>query len=202
MIYVSFLFMGNLRFADKLGGKEFVVDEGYLPLLNVLKLHPEVRSHICSSGFTTLRLQERFPAVINGIREGIAEERVRIGTNGFEHVLLPTLSVFAQEKNVQLGVELDRSAYGQQPTGFWPSDGCWDSTAAKPLRDSGVEWVYYGNIASSNPGRSYFNDWTEVEHFMPFTIQGPEGSSIVSVHPLEHNNNAGRDGLGDHERCD
>ena len=136
MLYISFIFMGNLRFSY-MPDKDFIVNEGYLPLLDIFKEYPEVRLDICSSGYTTLQLQDKYPGVIEGIKQGLVEKRINISTNGFEHVFLPHLTLFSQERLIKKGVEIDMSVYGQQPSGFWPSDCLWDSTVIKPLREIG-----------------------------------------------------------------
>ncbi len=183
MLYVSFFFMANIRFAEKLPApRAFVVDEGYHPLLDVLEAYPQVRTELSSAGYTSCYLRDHAPAVIDRIRKGVREGRVRISTNGFEHAYLVNLSVFALERLIGMGVALDREVFGvDQPGGFWPSDGLWDSTAIKPLRDNGVRWVSHGNIAKSLPGGPLYNDWRAVDLFLPFTIQGPERASIVNL---------------------
>lgn len=182
MLYISFMFMGNLRFSY-MPDRDFIVHEGYLPLLDLLKKYPEVRSDICSSGYTTLQLQKKYPEVIEKIKTGVAEGRINISANGFEHVFLTSLSIFAQEKLIRKGVELDKAVYGRQPSGFWPSDCLWDSTAIKPLSDNKVRWIYTGNwIKESNPGGPYYNDWRDYDYFLPVRVQGPEDATIVNIH--------------------
>ncbi len=184
MLHISFLFMGNLRFSFLQHDKPRVVETGYLPLLEMLRKYPEVRSHVHSSGFTTRWLQEHAPAVIGQIRDGVREGRLRIGTNGFEHGYLPTFPLFAMEKLIAKGVEIDRTVYGQAPTGFWPSDGCWDPTVVKPLRDNGVAWVFNGFevIKWAAPGGPYHVDWREIDPFWPVRLRGPEETEITNVH--------------------
>lgn len=182
MLYISFMFMGNLRFSY-MPDRDFIVHEGYLPLLEILKKYPETRSDICSSGYTTLQLKEKYPEVIEGIKTGVAEGRISISTNGFEHVYLPMLSIFSQEKLIAKGVALDRSVYGRQPSGFWPSDCMWDSTVIKPLCENKVRWVYTGDlIQPSNPGGHLYNDWRDYDYFLPVYAQGPENAAIINIH--------------------
>ncbi len=180
MMKLSFILMGNWRFSY-MSDKQFIIDEGYLPLLDLFRRYPEVRSEILNSGHTTRSFQKKAPAVIEGMRQGVAEGRIGISTNGFEHAFLPTLSIPAQEKLIAKGVEVDRSVYGVQPQGFWASDCCWDSTVVKPLVDNGVRWAYVGPwLKTSNPGGPFYNDWTDYDPYLPVWVRGPEESRIAA----------------------
>lgn len=181
MLYLNFMFMGNLRFSY-IRDRGFIIDEGYLPLLDILKNYPELRSEISSSSYTTLELRNSCPEIINKIKEGISENRIRTATNGFEHVFLPTLSIFGQEKLIQKGVKTDVEVYGQQPTGFWPSDCEWDSTVIPTLKKNGIQWAFTGDwLIASNPGGRFYNDYEDYDCFEPVSIRGPENQEITNI---------------------
>jgi hypothetical protein len=177
---LCFILMGNWRFSY-MSDKRFIIDKGYLPLLELFRHYPELRSEILNSSYTTRKYEAEAPSVVEGIRRGVKEKRIGISTNGFEHAFLPTLSVPTQEKLIAKGVEVDRSVYGVQPQGFWASDCCWDSTVIKPLADNGVRWAYIGPwIKSSNPGGPFYNDWKDYDPYLPVWVKGTENSRLAA----------------------
>ncbi|OGV69833.1 MAG: hypothetical protein A3K19_28940 [Lentisphaerae bacterium RIFOXYB12_FULL_65_16] len=182
MLSLSFMFMGNRRFSY-MSDKRFIVERGYLPLLEAMRAYPQVRADICPSGYSTLKWLEESPEVVDAIRRGIAEGRLANSTNGFEHVYLPTISMRVQEMLIRKGVEVDRCVYGRQPGGFWASDCAWDSTVIKPLVENGVRWAYSsGWLEHSNPGGPYYTDWRQLDLFQPTFVRGPAGTRLPVIH--------------------
>lgn len=174
MIYFNFHFMGNILF-NFLPGPKAIAERGYAPLLSLLEKFPAIRGHIYSSSRTGLIIKRDFPEVYRMIRKGMADGRIRIGFNGYEHAAFNCLSADSVMRQIQKGLATDQEIWEVKPRGYWPSDCRWDPYVGYALRDQDMGWVFLHreDFKVSCPGGKFHPDWKDLDLYRPLNLKCP-----------------------------
>jgi len=130
-----------------------------------------------------MTLKQDFPEVHGAIRRGMAEDRLQIGFNGYEHAAFTCISPDSVVRQIRKGLEVDRGIWDAPPRGYWPSDCRWDPYVGHLMRDQDLGWVFLHreSVRISNPGGKHYPDWRELDLNLPFSIKCPMQARVPGV---------------------
>lgn len=113
----------------------------------------------------------------------MAEDRIRIGFNGYEHAAFNCLSPDSVNRQIAKGLEVDASLWEMKPRGYWPSDCRWDPYVGYVMRDLDIGWVFmhWEDLKGSLPGGQFHPDWRALDPYRPINVNCPMGVQIPAV---------------------
>ncbi|OGD86787.1 hypothetical protein A2Z23_02425 [Candidatus Curtissbacteria bacterium RBG_16_39_7] len=144
-----------------------VVNEGYRPLLAVLKSHPREKITVNFSGcLTELLVACGYSDVIRNVKFLAGRDQIEFTASAKYHPFLPLLSHKEVLRQIRLNEETNKKFFGRvyAPRGFYSPEAGFSFELAKLVRKLGYHWTivdevsYSGRIAlgdynfSSTPG--------------------------------------------------
>ncbi|MHC4714177.1 MAG: polysaccharide deacetylase family protein [Planctomycetota bacterium] len=124
--------------------EDVYIFEGYDPLIRCFEQNPGIKGCLYFDGFTSLRIAEIHPGLVERVRAGVERGQFEIGTYTYNH---PILSLLPQEdsyRQVARGLEIDRAVWGVRPRGILLPEGGYDPGLVKILVDLGLEYILMG----------------------------------------------------------
>ena len=120
---------------------EKAYDRSYLPMIDVLESHPEIRISMHYSGCLLDWLIENRPDFIGRIAALAKRGQVEIMTGGYYEPILPMIpdaDKLGQIAKLSSTI-LERFKY--KPTGMWLAERVWEPHLPKPMVQAGVKWT-------------------------------------------------------------
>lgn len=140
MIQIAFAFNFNIQRCEvEVGEEDVIVRRGYAPLVRLL-LRYGLKADLFVSGFSTLRMLEIDPPLVNVIRDELGRS-FELGTYTYTHPIPQLLGSRELEEQVARGLEIDRRVFGVEPKGFLPPELAYSDELARILSGQGIEWV-------------------------------------------------------------
>jgi alpha-amylase/alpha-mannosidase (GH57 family) len=140
MIHIAFAFNFNIQRCEvEVGEEEAIVRRGYRPLIRLL-LEYGLKADLFLSGFSTLRLEEIDPALVETIHAELGKS-FELGTYTYTHPIPQLLSARELEEQVDRGLAVDRRVYGVEPEGFLPPELAYGGELARILAARGIRWI-------------------------------------------------------------
>lgn len=141
MINLHFAFNINTSF-DVIKSEEYsnVVERAYKPLLNCLR-ELGIKSTIFPTGNSLERLSNEFPDVIGLLKDLVQENLVEIGNHTYGHPIIPLISDFDFEKQIEFSQKIEKDLFGFHSNGFYPPEFCIDPTIPYYLKKNGLDWI-------------------------------------------------------------
>jgi len=120
---------------------EQVYHDAYLPFLEALERHPDVRISLHISGCLLDWLLPNRPEYIRRLAALCARGQVEMMTGGYYEPILPMIP--DSDKLGQIGKlsETVRRLFGQEPAGLWLTERVWEPHLPAPLARAGVRWT-------------------------------------------------------------
>ena len=180
MIYVAFAFNFNIQRCEiEVGAEEPIVSQGYAPLIRKF-LDYGFKADLFLSGFSTRRLLEIDPGLVDTIREHLGSN-FGLGTYTYTHPIPQLLLPREMEKQIQAGLQIDREVYKQQPQGFLPPELAYSEEMIRVLTKEGIQWTIV--LAGLLRKALQIAGFDEKELYFPYTAAS-EDSSITVVPAL------------------
>ena len=189
MVYVNWSFLANIQHA-LLPDRNAIVEEAYIPLLDLLETFRELPCDLFFSGVTSEYLGEYYPEVVERVRRGLATGRYRLGSCGYSMAKSSSLSMESTERQVTIGREIDVEIWKTEPNGFWPPMYCVDPSLVNAVTAASFDWMFlaHRNIEwATNNGPAY-PAADEIDPYLPFSVKGLSGASITGVPCFSTNN--------------
>jgi alpha-amylase/alpha-mannosidase (GH57 family) len=140
MINIAFAFNFNIQRCEvEVGEEEAIVRLGYRPLIRLLLRHG-LKADLFVSGFSTLRMLEIDPGLVESIRGGLGRS-FALGTYTYTHPIPQLLGSRELEEQIARGLAIDRRVYGVEPEGFLPPELAYSDELARILSGQGIRWV-------------------------------------------------------------
>ncbi len=99
-----------------------------------------VKADLFLSGFTTRRILEIDPGLIDTIKKQIGKS-FELGTYTYTHPIPQLLKPREFEKQIQKGLEIDQEVFGIKPEGFLPPEFAYGREMMNILHQEGIKWV-------------------------------------------------------------
>lgn len=169
------------------------VEDSYVPLLDILDKHPEVKANFFFMGWTDEKLSREHPEVVERVKRGVKEGRFGIGTYTYSHLVTPLFPYEDVERQIAKGIEWDQKVWGVKPKCFIAPENTWDPILPKILKEHGIEWIYIaGNVyreslpsyedVCSVPRYRMWKVWYEENDlYHPLYAEGIEGTKIIAI---------------------
>jgi hypothetical protein len=129
-----------------------VYEEAYLPMIEALERHPEIRLSLHYSGSLLDWLAEVQPAFLQRIHRLVQREQVEIVGGGYYEPILPAIPDSDKIAQIcRLSEHLERT-FGVKPDGLWLAERVWEPTLPGLLHQAGVEWTILDDNHLKNVG--------------------------------------------------
>lgn len=129
-----------------------VYEESYLPMLEALERHPDIRLALHYTGSLLDWLEDAHPEFIRRVAALVGRNQVEIVSGGYYEPILsiiPDRDKIAQIHRLSERIERDFAA---KPTGMWLAERVWEPSLARSLTEAGIEWTILDDIHFKNVG--------------------------------------------------
>ncbi len=127
------------------GNFEHVLEEcyrkSYLPFLETLLNHPQLKVVLHYSGNLLLWMEEKHPEAFDIIKTLAETERVELLSGGFYEPVLPVLPEKDRVLQVSEMSRYIRKRFGQSPRGMWLAERVWEPQMPGFIAKAGIEYV-------------------------------------------------------------
>ena len=120
---------------------EDIYRDGYLPMVECLERHPQIKVALHYTGFLLDWLRDHRPELISRIAALAARGQVELMGGGYFEPILP--SIPDRDKDRQLTALRDavEANFGQRPRGMWLAERVWEAGLARPLAQAGYSYT-------------------------------------------------------------
>src|SRR6266516_2688339 len=129
-----------------------VYEESYLPMIQALELHPQVRLSLHYTGSLLDWFHEAHPEFVERITVLVRRNQVELVSGGYYEPILP--SIPDQDKIAQirrLNERLFRDC-GVNASGMWIAERVWEPGLPHLIREAGIEWTILDDVHFKNVG--------------------------------------------------
>jgi hypothetical protein len=132
---------------------EHTYARSYLPFLNCLAHHPQVRMGLHYSGCLLEWFAERHPEYLDQIRELAARGQVEVVGGGFYEPILITIPPEDQIEQIRRLSDFIATHFGKRPGGAWLAERVWEPQLPAALAEAGVEYTLVDDSHFLTAGR-------------------------------------------------
>jgi len=118
----------------------------YLPMLDALKEHPEIRSGIHISGTLLEWITQNHPEYIERIAELCHEGRMELLTSGRYEPILTIFRRFDIIQQIKEYSEYLTQFSRRKPSGLWLTERVWEPQLSSILSEAGVSWAVVDDV--------------------------------------------------------
>jgi len=127
------------------GNFDHVIEEtyqhAYRPFIDLLQDHPRIRVNLHYTGFLLEWIENHHPEFFSKLHPLIDRGQVELFGGGFYEPILPVISDRDKRAQIHKLKEFIQSRFGVTPRGAWVTERVWEPSLAKPLAESGVEYI-------------------------------------------------------------
>jgi alpha-amylase/alpha-mannosidase (GH57 family) len=128
-----------------IGNFDFVFEDAYrkayLPFLEVLSRHPEIKIALHYSGYLFEWLLNRDPKLGDRLRHLVAAGQVEMMSGGYYEPILVNIPDQDKLGQIEKLNEFVKHHTGYDPIGLWLAERIWEPQLPKPLAQAGVKYV-------------------------------------------------------------
>ncbi|HLH60479.1 MAG TPA: alpha-amylase/4-alpha-glucanotransferase domain-containing protein [Ktedonobacteraceae bacterium] len=129
-----------------------VYDEAYLPMIEALERHPQVRLSLHYTGSLIDWLEETHPDFLQRVAKLAQRGQVEIVSGGYYEPILPSIPDSDKIGQVRRLTERVRQDFGVQASGMWIAERVWEPGLPRLIREAGIEWTILDDIHFKNVG--------------------------------------------------
>ncbi len=143
--------MNKIKFAigihnhQPIGNFDFVFEDAYhkayLPFLEVLSRHPEIKIALHYSGYLFEWLLNRDPKLGQMLRDLVAAGQVEMMSGGYYEPILVNIPDEDKSGQIEKLTQFVRRHTGYDPVGLWLAERIWEPQLPKPLAQAGIKYV-------------------------------------------------------------
>src|SRR5205809_3849400 len=129
-----------------------VYEESYLPMIQALEQHPQVRLSLHYTGSLLDWFHEAHPESVERIAVLVHRNQVELVSGGYYEPILP--SIPDRDKIAQirrLNERLFRD-FGVNASGMWIAERVWEPGLPRLIREAGIEWTILDDVHFKNVG--------------------------------------------------
>ncbi|MBI4499313.1 MAG: hypothetical protein HY689_15615 [Chloroflexi bacterium] len=127
-----------------------VVEESYLPLLEVFRAHPQARATVNICGVLTETLWESgYREVIHQMRELAERGQFEFTGSAKYHPILPLIPEAERVRQIRRNFLANQHFFGEvyQPRGFFPPEMAYSADIVKSVVESRHQWIILSGVA-------------------------------------------------------
>lgn len=129
-----------------------VYESSYLPMLEALERHPQVRLSLHYTGSLLDWLKETHPAFLTRLARLVTNKQIEMVSGGYYEPILPSIpddDKIVQIRRLTASLKAD---LGSKPTGMWLAERVWEPSLPRTLTEAGIEWTILDDIHFKNVG--------------------------------------------------
>ena len=129
-----------------------VYEESYVPMIEALERHPQVRLSLHYTGSLLDWMEEFQPAFLQRIALLVQRNQVEIVGGGYYEPILPSIpdtDKVAQIRHLSARIQRD---FGIKATGMWIAERVWEPGLPHFLREAEIEWTILDDVHFKNVG--------------------------------------------------
>jgi len=127
------------------GNFDHVIEEtyqrAYQPFIDLLQEHPKIRVSLHYTGYLLEWIERHHPEFLAELHPLIDRGQLELFGGGFYEPILPVISDRDKRAQIQRLKEFIQSRFGVTPRGAWLAERVWEPSLAKPLAESGVQYI-------------------------------------------------------------
>ncbi|MBI2447076.1 MAG: 4-alpha-glucanotransferase, partial [Candidatus Omnitrophica bacterium] len=116
-------------------------EKAYLPFINILERHPEVKMVLHYSGSLLDYLFENRPEFIEKVKMLAGRGQVEVMTGGYYEPILPLIPAQDSIGQINLLTNVVRRSFNYSPKGAWLAERVWEPHLPKVLSSANVEYT-------------------------------------------------------------
>ena len=129
-----------------------VYEEAYLPMIEALERHPEVRLSLHYTGSLLDWMEEAQPAFLLRLALLVKRQQVEIVSGGYYEPILPSIPDTDKVAQIRRLTERIQRIFGTRATGMWIAERVWEPDLPKFLREAGIDWTILDDVHFKNVG--------------------------------------------------
>ena len=129
-----------------------VYEEAYLPMIEALERHPEVRLSLHYTGSLLDWMEEAQPAFLLRLALLVKRQQVEIVSGGYYEPILPSIPDTDKVAQIRRLTERIQRVFGTKATGMWIAERVWEPDLPKFLREAGIDWTILDDVHFKNVG--------------------------------------------------
>src|SRR5947209_3862527 len=126
--------------------------EAYLPMIEALERHPEVRLSLHYSGSLLDWMEEAQPAFLLRLALLVKRQQVEIVSGGYYEPILPSIPDADKIAQIRRLTERISRDFGANASGMWIAERVWEPGLPRLIRDAGIEWTILDDVHFKNVG--------------------------------------------------
>jgi len=131
---------------------QLVYEEAYLPMIEALERHPNVRLSLHYTGSLLDWMKEAHPEFSERVAQLTRRNQVEIVSGGYYEPILPSIPDSDKVGQVRRLTERIKYDFGTQATGMWIAERVWEPGLPRLLREAGIEWTILDDVHFNNVG--------------------------------------------------
>jgi alpha-amylase len=129
-----------------------VYEASYLPMIEALERHPQVRLSLHYTGSLLDWLGEAHPRFLTRIAELVKRKQVEIVGGGYYEPILPSIPDTDKVAQIRRLAKRIQDDFGVKPTGMWIAERVWEPGLPQFLREADVDWTILDDIHFKSAG--------------------------------------------------
>jgi alpha-amylase len=129
-----------------------VYQEAYLPMIEALERHPNVRLSLHYTGSLLDWMEEAQPECLQRIALLVQRGQVEIVSGGYYEPILPSIPDKDKLAQIRRLTERLQRDFGIRASGMWIAERVWEPGLPQFLREAEIEWTILDDIHFKNVG--------------------------------------------------
>jgi alpha-amylase len=129
-----------------------VYESSYLPMLDALERHPQVRLALHYTGSLLDWLGEAHPEFLRRVATLVERGQVEMVSGGYYEPILPSIPDTDKIVQIRRLTERVQHDFGMRPTGMWMAERVWEPGLPRFLREADIDWTILDDIHFKSAG--------------------------------------------------
>jgi len=129
-----------------------VYEESYLPMVEALDRHPQVRLSLHYTGSLLDWMKEAHPEFLQRLTALAQRNQVEIVSGGYYEPILPSIPDSDKLGQIRRLTDWIEQQFGRKATGMWIAERVWEPSLPRILREADIEWTILDDIHFKNVG--------------------------------------------------
>lgn len=123
-----------------------VYEESYLPMVEALERHPDVRLSLHYTGSLLDWFEEAHPEFLQRINVLVQRGQVEMVGGGYYEPILPSIPDADKVAQIRRLTERVQRDFAVKPTGMWIAERVWEPGLPRYLREADIEWTILDDV--------------------------------------------------------
>jgi 4-alpha-glucanotransferase len=129
-----------------------VYEESYLPMIEALEQHPNVRLSLHYTGSLLDWFDEAQPEFLWRLAALVQRNQIEIVSGGYYEPILPSIPDDDKIAQIRRLTERLSRDFGVNASGMWIAERVWEPSLPRLIRNAGIEWTILDDVHFKNVG--------------------------------------------------